>query len=187
MGLEADCEVRHGRRTSKGRAQLETAELLFRGGFALKIPFKDIRSSAARKGALHVRWPGGDAVFLLGAAAEKWALKIRHPRGLMDKLGVKADSRVSVLRLDDASILAEMRGRTPRVTEGRAAMGSDVVLALMEAKADLTEGIHPDVVQLPSHWAARQNVNTVMDNVHCAPSVGSTQLRGQLCRVKKKA
>ena len=56
----------------------------------------------------------------------------------------------------------------------------------MEARAYLTEGIHPDVVQLPSHWEAKQNVNIVMDNVHCAPHVGSTQLRGQLCRVKKK-
>jgi anaerobic selenocysteine-containing dehydrogenase len=57
----------------------------------------------------------------------------------------------------------------------------------MEARAYLTEGIHPDVVQLPSHWEEKQNVNVVMDNVHCAPHVGSTQLRGQLCRVKKKS
>jgi anaerobic selenocysteine-containing dehydrogenase len=57
----------------------------------------------------------------------------------------------------------------------------------MEAKAYLTEGIHPGVVQLPSHWEAKQNVNIVMDNEHCAPHVGSTQLRGQLCRVKKKS
>jgi hypothetical protein len=137
MGLEADCEVRHGRRTSRGHAQLESSELHFRGGFTLKIPFRDIRSCEARSGALHVAWPGGNAVFALGAAAEKWALKILYPRGLMDKLGVKADSRVSVLRLDHASILKELRGRTPHLTEGRAAKGSDVVLALMEAKGDL--------------------------------------------------
>jgi anaerobic selenocysteine-containing dehydrogenase len=57
----------------------------------------------------------------------------------------------------------------------------------MEAKAYLTEGIHPGVVQLPSHWVDRQNVNAVLDNEHCAPYVGSTQLRCQLCRVKKKS
>ncbi len=56
----------------------------------------------------------------------------------------------------------------------------------MEAKAYLTEGIQPDVVQLPSHWTAQHNVNVVMDNEHCAPYIGSTQLRCQLCRVKKK-
>jgi anaerobic selenocysteine-containing dehydrogenase len=56
----------------------------------------------------------------------------------------------------------------------------------MEAWANLTEGIHPKVVQLPSHWAGMNNVNLVMDNEHCAPLIGSTQLRGQLCRVKRK-
>jgi anaerobic selenocysteine-containing dehydrogenase len=65
--------------------------------------------------------------------------------------------------------------------------GDDVIIetprAGMEAKAYLTEGIHPKVVQLPSHWAGNHNVNLVMDNEHCAPFVGSTQLRCQLCRV----
>jgi len=56
----------------------------------------------------------------------------------------------------------------------------------MEAWAYLTEGIHPRVVQLPSHWAEMNNVNLVMDNEQCAPLIGSTQLRCQLCRVRRK-
>jgi len=56
----------------------------------------------------------------------------------------------------------------------------------MEAWASLTEGIHPNVIQLPSHWAGMNNVNLVMDNEQCAVLVGSTQLRCQLCRVKRK-
>jgi len=56
----------------------------------------------------------------------------------------------------------------------------------MDAKAYLTEGIHPKVVQLPSHWVDHHNVNVVMDNEHCAPYIGSAQLRCQLCRVKRK-
>jgi hypothetical protein len=57
----------------------------------------------------------------------------------MDKLGVKSDSRVSVLRLDHASVLRDLRERTPHVTEGRAVRGSDLVLASMEAKGDLAQ------------------------------------------------
>lgn len=57
----------------------------------------------------------------------------------------------------------------------------------MEVWAYLTEGIHPKVVQLPSHWPGMNNVNLLMDNERCAPLIGSTQLRCQLCRVKKKA
>ncbi|KPJ65030.1 hypothetical protein AMJ44_11305, partial [candidate division WOR-1 bacterium DG_54_3] len=56
----------------------------------------------------------------------------------------------------------------------------------MEAKAHLTEAIDPRVVQIPSHWPGRNNVNLIMDNENCAPMIGSAQLRCQLCRVRKK-
>ena len=55
-----------------------------------------------------------------------------------------------------------------------------------EAWASLTEGIHPKVVQFPSHWPGIHNINRVMENEQCAPLIGSTQLRCQLCRVKRK-
>ena len=56
----------------------------------------------------------------------------------------------------------------------------------MEAKALVTEGIDPRVIQVPSHWPGINNVNRVMDNEACAPMIGSAQLRCQLCRVRKK-
>jgi len=59
-------------------------------------------------------------------------------------------------------------------------------LGSMEAKAHLTEGIHPKVVRVPSQWGGRHNVNRIMDNRYCAPMIGSTQLRCQLCRVRRK-
>jgi anaerobic selenocysteine-containing dehydrogenase len=56
----------------------------------------------------------------------------------------------------------------------------------MEAKAYLTEGIDPKVVQVPSHWPGRNNVNLIMDNQSCSPMIGSAQLRCQMCRVRRK-
>ena len=56
----------------------------------------------------------------------------------------------------------------------------------MEARAHLTEGIDPRVIHVPSHWPGVNNVNLLMDNEHCAPMIGSAQLRCQLCRVRKK-
>ena len=56
----------------------------------------------------------------------------------------------------------------------------------MEAKAGLTDGIDPRVVQVPSHWPGKNNVNLIMDNEQCAPMIGSAQLRCQLCRVRRK-
>lgn len=55
----------------------------------------------------------------------------------------------------------------------------------MQAKAALTEGIDPRVVQIPSHWPKINNVNRIMDNENCALMIGGTQLRGQLCRVRR--
>lgn len=55
----------------------------------------------------------------------------------------------------------------------------------MEAKAYLTEGIDPRVVQVPSHWPGKSNVNLITDNENCAPMVGSAQLRCQLCLVER--
>jgi anaerobic selenocysteine-containing dehydrogenase len=56
----------------------------------------------------------------------------------------------------------------------------------MEAKAHLTEGIDPRVIQVPSHWPGVNNVNLLTDNEKCAPMIGSAQLRCQLCRVRRK-
>jgi nitrogen-specific signal transduction histidine kinase len=54
VGLEATCAVRFGTQASQGRAQLEATELVFRGGFRLKIPLKDVASVEAKKGNLLV-------------------------------------------------------------------------------------------------------------------------------------
>jgi len=51
MGLEADCDVRLNKQASKGHARLEEKELLFRGGFRLKIPFGDVKSIEVRRSA----------------------------------------------------------------------------------------------------------------------------------------
>lgn len=68
---------------------------------------------------------------------EKWPQRMRAPRALMDKLGVKPDSRVSAIGVADDAILKDLRQRTPNVTEGRMAKGSDLVLVAMKAKTDL--------------------------------------------------
>ena len=137
MGLEATCDVRLGRKTGRGRALLESTELIVRGDVPMKIPLSALTSVVVRGEELRVTWPGGRAVLTLGGAAEKWALKIKTPRGLMDKLGVKVGARVSVLGTGDASLLEELRGRTANVVEGKLAKGSDIILAFMHAKPDL--------------------------------------------------
>jgi len=112
MGLEIDCIARADGRESEGHARLEAKDLHFRGSFALKIPFGDITSAEAKKGWLHVTHRGGTLALELGPAAETWALKIRYPRSLIDKLGIKADSRVSVVGISDKKFWADVSERS---------------------------------------------------------------------------
>jgi hypothetical protein len=128
--------VRFDGRTSHGKAHLEAADIVFRGGFSLRIPFAEIRCAEARRGTLEVAFAKGKAVFVLGARAEKWALKIRYPRGLLDKLGVKPGSRVSVLGLDDPDFRDQLATRTSDVSE-RARRESDLVFWATRSKGEL--------------------------------------------------
>jgi hypothetical protein len=150
MGKEADCHARFGQQASDGHARLEEKELLFRGDFRLKIPFGDVRAIEVKRGVMKIAFSGGEAAFELGPDAEKWADKIRHPRSLLDKLGVKPGMKVSLLGIADDGFRKQVRSRTDDVTEGRVAKGSDLVFVMMtEAKEAarlkaLREAIKPD-------------------------------------------
>jgi hypothetical protein len=139
VGQEARCRVRFGGRVSEGRALLETSELLFRGEFRLKIPFGEMQSVEARDGDLAVAFAGGLAAFELGRQAERWAEKIRNPRGLLDKLGVKAESRVAVLGITDDGFLGQLRERVGPLPPGELEAGLDLIFLGAEAPAELEQ------------------------------------------------
>lgn len=129
MGLEAPCTLRVAGKKVTGKALLEGDHLLFRGDATrLRIAFSEIRSLAARDGTLHVEHVGGAARFEIGPAAEKWAGKIRNPRTLIDKLGVKPGMRVAVIDVDDAAFRSQLADRTGDITEGRPKPESDVIV-----------------------------------------------------------
>jgi hypothetical protein len=138
MGLEANCTARWKGQTSQGKAHLEEKDLVFRGGFRLKIALKDVASAEAKRGTLTVKFPEGTAAFDLGAQAEKWALKIRYPRSRIEKLGVKPGMRVSVLGVNDESFGAELRSRTNDI-HTKPVAESDVIFFAAEDKPALAK------------------------------------------------
>jgi hypothetical protein len=139
MGLEATCAVRFGTQVSDGKAQLEATELLFRGDFRLRIPFKEIASVEAKEGNLVVVWREGRATFAIGKDAGKWALKVRYPRSLLDKLGVKAGSRVAVVGTLPGDFLKDLAGRTEDVAKGKPRKDTDLVFVAMRGPGDLAQ------------------------------------------------
>jgi hypothetical protein len=139
MGQEAACTLRYGKQRSEGKALLESNELIFRGGFRLKIPFSDIKSMKAIDGELRVETAEGLAVFRLGAAAEKWREKILHPKTRLEKLGVKPDARISLAGDFDAEFLAELAACTKNVTKGKVAASSDGIFVAAESSTELAK------------------------------------------------
>jgi hypothetical protein len=138
MGREASCKVRVGGRIVRGKALLETKELLFRGdGMRLAIPLAGIRRVVARDGLLEVRGPDGDVAFELGDQAASWARRIENPPGRLDKLGVKPGMKVSVVGTLDPEFLDELRARVEDVSEGRPRAASDLLFFVPRSAADL--------------------------------------------------
>ena len=113
MGAEARCIGHFNQRSSEGKALLETDFLLFRGDFRVKIPFNTIQALAATRGQLSIRFDEGTLLLDLGAAAEKWMRKIQNPPSLIDKLGVKAGTVVSVIGIRDEAFLTALQAAIP--------------------------------------------------------------------------
>lgn len=137
MGNEIQCTVHFGNQKSRGKALLETSELLFRGDFRLKIPFATIKSVKALNGELRVQTPDGPAVFDLGAAAKKWCEKILHPKSRIEKLGVKPGANVSLSGDFGAEFLRELSAVTKSVSKGKVAADSECIFFAAASKADL--------------------------------------------------
>jgi hypothetical protein len=97
MGLEAECAARIGERPARGKVLLETDAIIFRGDVRATIPLGSVKKAGAKGGVLTIEHAGGEARFELGDAAERWAERIRSPKGLLAKLGVRPAMSAAVV------------------------------------------------------------------------------------------
>ncbi len=137
MGSEASCTLRLGTKTDHGKAFLETDFLLFRGTERVRIAFSDMSKVVAKDGVLTIDFADKKAKLTLGAGAEKWAEKIRNPKGRIDKLGIKPGAKVVLVGGFDSELRAELAARSARVTEGSRGNAHDHVLFAADGLKDL--------------------------------------------------
>jgi hypothetical protein len=138
MGLEARCEARWGGLVADGRAHLDTDRVQFRSETVrVTVAFAELMEVDVRRGWLRLRTTRGVLELELGPAATAWSEKIRRPKPLLDKLGVKPESRVVVSGLHDEAFLAELRGRAPDVST-RLRRQADVVFYQTDSRAGLS-------------------------------------------------
>src|SRR6266852_2619397 len=105
MGQTAKTRIRVDGTSYDGEALLETSEVIVRGGHApspvrsrdgqarapvLHIPFARMKSLRASGGTLSFRFDGSEVSIDLGVNAAKWLDKIRNPKSVVQKLGVKS-------------------------------------------------------------------------------------------------
>jgi len=137
MGSELLCTVRSGGKTSKGKALLETSEIIFRGDFRLKIPLAALQSTVAKDGELRLKWKEGSAIFELGDRAAKWADKILHPKSTAEKLGIKPGLTVSVRAIRDADFIRDLRAGAKAFSSTKLLGESDLIFVGASELADL--------------------------------------------------
>ena len=137
MGLEKTCEVEMGGQTVTAKVQLEPTELILRGALKMKIPLAEITSHEAKGGRLRITRGKEKVLITLGPDAERWALKIRYPKGRLDKLGIKPGMRVAVLGIEDPDFRKELEERTDDVSFGKPEKDTDVVVVAISERKDL--------------------------------------------------
>ena len=136
MGNEATCRVEIGDERGEAKVLLETEELIVRGAVRAKISFRDARDVAAENGVLQLRWNDRDVRLHVGAYAAKWAEKIRNPKSVLDKLGVKAEQKISLAGSFDDDFVAQLGARGADVSK-RLRVESDVIFLTAAKREEL--------------------------------------------------
>jgi hypothetical protein len=137
MGKQMTCLAQFAGSEHTGTLLLETDELIFRGPPRWKAPLNGLVASTDGDW-LVIRNQDGTARFQLREATSNWAHAINHPKTRIDKLGVKPDTRVLLIGLeDDAEFMAELRTRTESIDGGGRKKGYDTVFLRIEAVSDL--------------------------------------------------
>lgn len=114
---------------AEAKTLLETEEVVIRSPHRITIPFRAAESVAVDGESLVIRTAQHVVEIKLTAKdAAAWADRIRNPKGRLDKLGVKAGQRVSVVgSIDDDLFAKELADRGVELTQGRAKAGSDLI------------------------------------------------------------
>lgn len=138
MGRESTATVRHGGRETTGKALLESAEIIVRGELRLRLPLAGITRVTVRGDDLVLLTAAGTTVLTLGAReAALWAEKIRNPRSLLDKLGVKPGLRVALVGLSEADLPEPLAARGVERVGPRSLRDLDLLLAAADGPAAL--------------------------------------------------
>jgi hypothetical protein len=137
MGNTAKTRIVVDGRSFEGEALLETSEVILRIDRRWVIRFDQIRSIETRDGVLRLIHEGGVADIHLGALTERWAEKIRNPKTVVQKLGVKEGQRVALVGLEDAQFVRDLEAAGAHVADTLDETNVDAIFLGAETKSQL--------------------------------------------------
>ena len=156
MGNEAVCKVTLDGTTAETKALLETEEIVVRAPFRIKVPFAEMKRVEADERALHIRWSSHELSIHIGAEAKKWERKIKNPKTVAEKLGVRSGQRISITGNVDPAFVAELEAQGADVAT-RPRKESDLIFFGVEKAADLgrLEALRKALVPEGGIWVVR--------------------------------
>jgi hypothetical protein len=136
MGIEVRCRVVIDGEKSERKVLLETEDVLVAGTPRVKIPFRDVSSIDVEANALTIRWSGREARLSVGSGAAAWADKIRNPKPLTAKLGIRSGQRITVLGTVDEGFLTSVEAMGVDLSR-RTRSATDLLFFAADRRSDL--------------------------------------------------
>ena len=133
MGNTKQTSVRVGTSRVDAEVLIETSELILRGAKRMRIPFSEMQSLAARDGTLTFRFRDDTIAIDLGDDAAKWLDKIRNPKSVIEKLGVKAGHGVALVNIRDDAFARDLESIGTKIVKKNA----DAIFYGAHTRADL--------------------------------------------------
>jgi hypothetical protein len=156
MGSESVCQVELDGTFAEAKALLETEELVVRSPFRVKVPFRDFTLVNADDETLILKWPGHSLRLEIGREARKWADKIRNPKSVADKIGVKAGQRIALVGTLDATFVADLKCKGAVVDLSLRAKYDIIFLAADRTSAlQRLRTLHKSLVSSGAIWVIR--------------------------------
>lgn len=167
MGSEALCRVTYDGTSGESKVLLETEELIVRAPFRLKVPFAEATNVEAAAGALTLRWQSRLLRLDLGEQAARWADKIRNPKSVIEKLGIKAGQKISIVgKLDDR--FRQDLAKTGADVSTRLRKNSHIIFFAADASTQLTRlrELKNSLVANGAIWVVRPKGTAAISDAH---------------------
>lgn len=133
MGKEAQVTATLDGGADAGRLQYEATKLIFRG--ATRRVFQGEALAGVRAEGAELVLADGSRFALGEKPAQSWVEAILHPKGRMQKIGVKPGMRAGVLGVEDAALAAELAEAGAEIVTADG--GLDILFYAADSAADL--------------------------------------------------